>query len=95
MKISRREVEHIAELAKVELSEEETEVFAEQLSVILDHFQSLQAVDTSGVPPTAQVLPLRNIIREDEVKPSLSPEEVLGNAPRAERGYIKTPPVLE
>lgn len=95
MEITRQEVEHIAELAKIKLSEEELKVFAEQLSVILEHFLSLQEVDTSGISPTAQVIPLHNIMRQDEVTPSLPAEEVLGNAPNKEKGYIKTPPLRE
>ncbi|MBI2845783.1 MAG: Asp-tRNA(Asn)/Glu-tRNA(Gln) amidotransferase subunit GatC [Chloroflexi bacterium] len=95
MGIDRRQVEHIAELAKLELTPEEIEIFASQLSVILEHFRSLQEVDTGGIPPTAQVIPLRNVLRQDEVVPSLPTEDVLSNAPHKEKGYIKTPPLRE
>jgi len=94
MGLSRAEVEHIAELVKLALKEEEKELFALQLSSILEHFQALQALDTTGIPPTAQVIALKNVMRADEVTPSLSPEEALANAPRAEKGYFKVPTVL-
>ena len=94
MGLSRAEVEHIAELVKLALTEEEKEVFALQLSSILEHFQALQALDTTGISPTAQVIALKNVMRADEVTPSLSPEEALANAPQAEKGYFKVPAVL-
>jgi aspartyl-tRNA(Asn)/glutamyl-tRNA(Gln) amidotransferase subunit C len=87
-------VEHIAELVKLALTEEEKEVFALQLSSILEHFQALQALDTTGISPTAQVIALKNVMRADEVTPSLSLEEALANAPQAEKGYFKVPAVL-
>ncbi|MCJ7667118.1 MAG: Asp-tRNA(Asn)/Glu-tRNA(Gln) amidotransferase subunit GatC [Anaerolineae bacterium] len=94
MGLSRAEVEHIAELVKLALTEEEKEVFALQLSSILEHFQALQALDTTGISPTAQVIALKNVMRADEVTPSLSLEEALANAPQAEKGYFKVPAVL-
>ena len=94
MGLSRAEVEHIAELVKLALTEEEKEVFALQLSSILEHFQALQALDTTGISPTAQVIALKNVMRADEVTPSLSLEEALANAPQAEKGYFKVPGVL-
>jgi len=94
MGLSRAEVEHIAELVKLALTEEEKEVFGVQLSSILEHFQALQALDTTGIPPTAQVITLKNVMRADEVTPCLSPEEALANAPQAEKGYFKVPVVL-
>lgn len=94
MVLSRAEVEHIAELAKLALTEEEREVFARQLSSILEYFQALQALDTKGIPPTAQVIALKNVMRADEVTPCLSPEEALANAPQAEKGYFKVPTIL-
>ena len=70
-KLSTDEVRHVAELAKLQLTEEEVELFAGQLSAVLDYAAALEEVDTSHVPPTATVLPLRSIMREDVVKPSL------------------------
>jgi aspartyl-tRNA(Asn)/glutamyl-tRNA(Gln) amidotransferase subunit C len=88
------DVEHIAELAKLGLTEEEKQVFCEQLSAILEHFAKLQAVDTSAIPPTATVLPLRSVMRQDEVRPSLSPEEFLSNAPDREGDSVRVRAVL-
>ena len=88
------EVEHIAELARLGLTEEEKRTFQVQLSAILEYFEILQEVDTSQVPPTATVLPLRNVMREDKAQPSLSPEEVLANAPDREGDSFKVQAVL-
>ena len=65
------------------------------MSGILDHFQALQALDTEEIPPTAQVLDLRNVMRPDEVRPSLPQSEVLQNAPRAQDGFFRVQAVLE
>ncbi len=94
-KLTIAEVEHIAELAKLGLTEEEKHVFQEQLSAILEYFEMLQGVDTSAIPPTATVLPLRNVMREDEVRPSLPPELLLANAPKREGDSFKVQAVLE
>lgn len=95
MKLSREEVEHIAELAKVGLSEEEKALFQVQLSAILEYAAMLQRVDTSAIPPTATVLPLRNVMRPDEPRPSLPREDVLANAPQAEDGCFRVKVILE
>jgi aspartyl-tRNA(Asn)/glutamyl-tRNA(Gln) amidotransferase subunit C len=95
MKLSREEVLHIARLARVALTEEEITRLSEQLSNLLENFEILQRVDTEGVPPTAQSVTLRSVMREDEVAPSLPPQEVLANAPRREGDYFKVRAVLE
>jgi aspartyl-tRNA(Asn)/glutamyl-tRNA(Gln) amidotransferase subunit C len=95
MSISREDVEHVAYLARLGLTEEEKSRLAEQLSNILDHMQMIDRLDTSAIPPTAQVIPLRNVMREDEVRPSSAREDVLKNAPRREGDYFLVPPVLE
>ena len=95
MKISREEVLHIARLARVALTEEEIDRYSEQLSNLLDHFAVLQQVDTTGVPPTAQSIDLRSVMREDAVRPSLSPDDVLANAPHREEDSFRVKPVLE
>jgi aspartyl-tRNA(Asn)/glutamyl-tRNA(Gln) amidotransferase subunit C len=95
MKLSREEVLHIARLARVALTEEEITRMSEQLSNLLEHFEDLQKVDTEGVPPTAQSVTLQSIMREDEVKPSLPPEDVLANAPRREGDCFRVRAVLE
>ncbi len=95
MKLSREEVRHIALLARVDLSEGEIEKLREQLSDILENFEILREVDTTGVPPTAQVTGLENVMRDDEAGPSLPQAEVLANAPRAEEGFFRIKAVLE
>jgi len=95
MKLTRAEVDHIAELAKLELTEEEKEKFREQLSAILEYAEMLQRLDTEAIPPTATVLPLRNVMRPDEVEPSLPVEDILANAPQAEDSYFKVQAILE
>ena len=95
MKLSREEVLHISALAKVGMTEADVEKFREQLSNILENFEALQKLDTTGVPPTAQAIALQNVIKSDEVRPSLTPEEVLANAPQREGEFIKVKIVLE
>lgn len=95
MKLDRETVEHIAALARIGLSEEEIELMREQLSSILDHIASLQDVDTDDIPPTAQVIQLQNVMRDDVVQPSLPREAVLANAPATEDGYLKVNAVLD
>lgn len=95
MKLDRATVEHIATLARLGLSEEEMDLLAEQLSSVLDHINVLQEVDTDDIPPTAQVIELQNILRDDDVEPSMSVEDVLRNAPRSEDGFIKVNAVLD
>ncbi|MGQ9628623.1 MAG: Asp-tRNA(Asn)/Glu-tRNA(Gln) amidotransferase subunit GatC [Anaerolineae bacterium] len=95
MKLSLEEVEHIAELAKLGLTEEEKEKFRGQLSAILEYAERLQKLDTEAIPPTATVLPLRNVMREDEVEPSFPREKILSNAPDREDGYFRVKAILE
>ncbi|WP_366972150.1 Asp-tRNA(Asn)/Glu-tRNA(Gln) amidotransferase subunit GatC [Thermoflexus sp.] len=95
MPISREEVEHIAELAKLALTEEEKTLYAEQLSAILEYFRQLQEVDTSGIPPTATVLPIRNVFRPDEPGEPMPREELLRNAPAQADGCFQVQPILE
>lgn len=94
-KLSLAEVETIAELAKLTLTEAEKATFQEQLSAILAYAEMLQQVDTTDIPPTASAIPLSNVMRPDEVTLSLSNEEVLFNAPEAEEGSFKVRAVLE
>ena len=94
-KLSHVEVEHIAELAKLSLTDEEKERFGEQLSAILEYAEVLQRLDTEAILPTATVLPLRNVMAADQVRPSLPREDVLANAPEAEGGCFKVRAILE
>lgn len=93
-KISEKEVEHTAWLARIELTEEEKRLFTEQFNTILDYFEIIKELDTEKVPPTSHVLDLTNVFREDEVTPSLSAEEVLKTAPKKERGFFKAPKII-
>jgi aspartyl-tRNA(Asn)/glutamyl-tRNA(Gln) amidotransferase subunit C len=95
MKLSREEVQHIARLARLGMTDTELERFREQLSNILENFEILQQVDTSDVPPTAQAIPLQNVVRDDKVAPSLPPDDVLANAPQKEGELFRVKAVLE
>lgn len=95
MKLSRKEVQHIALLARLGLSETEIEKFRLQLSNILENFEVLEQIDTKNLPPTAQSITLQNVLRPDEPKPSCPVEEILSNAPQREGNYFKTRAVLE
>ncbi len=95
MKLSREEALHIARLARLGVTGEDVDKFREQLSNILENFEILRQVDTEGVPPTAQSIVLQNIMRDDEVAPSLPPEDILANAPRREGECFRVRAVLE
>lgn len=94
-KLSREEVETIAELAKLTLTEEEKAIFQEQLSAILDYAEMLQQIDTIGIPPTTSAIPLHNVMRPDERRLHLPHEEALFNAPEAEDGQFKVQAILD
>lgn len=95
MALTPEDVDHVAALARLGISAEERALFAQQLSGVLDQFRALQALDTEHILPTAQVLDLRNVMRRDQVRPSLPQDEVLANAPRQEGGFFKVQAVLE
>ncbi|HET9016027.1 MAG TPA: Asp-tRNA(Asn)/Glu-tRNA(Gln) amidotransferase subunit GatC [Thermomicrobiaceae bacterium] len=94
-KLSLEEVDHVAMLARLGLTPEERERMREQLSSILEHISRLQELDTEAIPPTAQVITLENVMRDDDVQPSLTLEQVLENAPQSEDGMFKVNAVLE
>jgi aspartyl-tRNA(Asn)/glutamyl-tRNA(Gln) amidotransferase subunit C len=93
-RITREDVAHVADLARLALSEEELDRFTDQLAAVLDHARDVEALDTAGVPPTAHPLPLRDVLRDDEVRSSLDRDEVLTQAPASEGGRFSVPPVL-
>jgi len=95
MPLTLKEVEHIANLARLELTDEEKAHYREQLSAILDYFSQLRELNTADIPPTSSVLPQRSALREDQPRPGLSLEELLRNEPDAEAGLFRVPPVLE
>lgn len=92
--ISTDDVAHVARLARLELADGELERFTGQLAAVLEHAAELEALDLSDVPPTNHPYPLRNVVRPDEVRPSLERDEVLGQAPLAEDGQFRVPPAL-
>ena len=95
MKLSHEEVRHIAELAKLGITDEEVEQFSEQLSAILEYAEKLNELDTEAIPPTAQVIELHNVMRDDEPRPSLPTEDVLANAPQREGDRFRVLAILE
>jgi aspartyl-tRNA(Asn)/glutamyl-tRNA(Gln) amidotransferase subunit C len=95
MALTREEVEHVADLAKLGLTEEEIETYREQLSAILEYAALLERLDTDAIPPTATVLPLSNVMRADEPASSLSQADALANAPSATEGYFQVKAILE
>jgi len=95
MALTLEDVEHVARLARLRLSPAELEKMRDQLSNILDHFQMLQQIDVSTVPPTAQVTDLVNVLREDEIRPSLPREQALANAPEQQDGMFRVRAIFE
>jgi aspartyl-tRNA(Asn)/glutamyl-tRNA(Gln) amidotransferase subunit C len=95
MPLDRSQVEHIASLARIGLTEEEIEMFGEQLSQILEQFEVLNELDTSGVAPTGHASGLQTVMRDDLAEDSLDSEDVLKNAPRREGEFFRVNAVLE
>ncbi|MDQ3660539.1 MAG: Asp-tRNA(Asn)/Glu-tRNA(Gln) amidotransferase subunit GatC [Actinomycetota bacterium] len=95
MAIDRAAVDHVARLARLDLSEQERDRMSEELARILEHAELIQALDLHGVEPTSHPLPLVNALRPDEAGRSLGPEEALGGAPQAEGGCFRVPRIIE
>ena len=95
MKLSNEDVLNIARLARMGLTEDEVGRLREQLSHLLEHFEVLQQVDTTDVPPTAHSIVLQTVVRDDEVAESLPPDQILANAPQTEEGFFRVKAVLE
>ncbi len=95
MSLTLEEVLHIANLARLELSEDELERYLGQLSAILEYFQQLESVDTEQVPPTASVSDEQTALREDQARPGLTLDELLQNAPESDERLFHVPPVFE
>ena len=93
--ISREEVEHVAGLARLGLTDDEIDLMQTQLSRILEAIEQLRDVDTSAVGPTAQVIALENVMRDDAARPGLSRGAALANAPQREGPFLRVPTVLE
>ncbi|MCU4186526.1 Asp-tRNA(Asn)/Glu-tRNA(Gln) amidotransferase subunit GatC [Acidiferrimicrobium sp. IK] len=92
--ISTADVAHVARLARLALTDEELEQFTGQLAAVLAHAADVEALDTTGVPPTAHPLPIDNVLRDDVVVPCADREEVLAQAPASESGRFRVPRIL-
>jgi aspartyl-tRNA(Asn)/glutamyl-tRNA(Gln) amidotransferase subunit C len=95
VKLSRQEVEHVALLARLELSDEEKERLTGRLNQIMEHFEMLQELDTSQVEPTSHSVPLQNVFRADVAGPSMPVEDVLANGPETRDDQFVVPQVVE
>ena len=93
--IDRKDVEHVARLTRLALSEAELERMREQLNSILAHLDTLRAVPTEGVEPTSHAVDLVNVMREDEVAPCLSQDDALANAPDRSGEFFRVPRIIE
>jgi len=89
------DIEKVSRLARIELSEEEKKVFGNQLEQILTYMDQLNQLDTAGIEPTSHAIPIYNVFRDDEVRPSSSREDVLDISPEHEDGYFKVPRIIE
>lgn len=94
MRLTLQEVEHIAQLAHLSLTEAQKALYRQQLSAILEYAQRLDELDTSGLPPTATALPSRSVMRPDETEESMPREDLLSNAPESAEGLFLVPPIL-
>jgi aspartyl-tRNA(Asn)/glutamyl-tRNA(Gln) amidotransferase subunit C len=95
MPISRADVEHVARLARLRLTDEELDRFQAQLAVILEEADKIRRLPTEGVPPTAHAVPMANVWRDDVVGPCLTQAEALSTAPEVEQGRFKVPRIIE
>ena len=94
-KIGLKDVQHIANLARLTFDEQEMESYQYQLSRILDYIEKLNQLDTEGVPPTSHVIPIRNVMKPDEKRDLFQREDIMANAPSTEQGYFEVPKVIE
>ncbi|MCS7259713.1 MAG: Asp-tRNA(Asn)/Glu-tRNA(Gln) amidotransferase subunit GatC [Anaerolineae bacterium] len=94
-RLSLQEVEYIAQLARLGLSDEEKDLLCEQLSAILEYAATINQLNTEGVEPMTSALPLRNVMRPDVTLPELTPDEALRNAPAVENGHFRVQSILE
>jgi aspartyl-tRNA(Asn)/glutamyl-tRNA(Gln) amidotransferase subunit C len=92
--ISRDDVAHVAKLARLDVTDEELDIYTTQLAAILDHAADVEALDVGDVPPMSHPFPLVNVLRPDEVQPCVDRDEVLAVAPAVEDGRFRVPPIL-
>jgi len=95
MKLTKQEIEHVANLARLDLTPEEKEKMTVQLADIIEFASKLDELDTEGIVPTAHILKIDNVFRKDEVRPSFVREDILENAPDSADGCIKVPKIVE
>jgi aspartyl-tRNA(Asn)/glutamyl-tRNA(Gln) amidotransferase subunit C len=95
VKLSKEDIEHVALLARLELSEEEKDSLTGRLNQIMEHFGKLQELDTSQVEPTSHSIPLQNVFRQDVAGPSMTPADVVANAPESRDDQFVVPQVVE
>jgi aspartyl-tRNA(Asn)/glutamyl-tRNA(Gln) amidotransferase subunit C len=93
-RITTEDVAHVAQLARLRLTDEELQQFTAQLAAVLDHARDVEALDTAGVPPTAHPLPIQNVLRDDIAEPCLDRAEVLAAAPSVELDRFRVPRIL-
>jgi aspartyl-tRNA(Asn)/glutamyl-tRNA(Gln) amidotransferase subunit C len=92
--IENKDVEYVSWLARLDLTEEERQRFTRQLGQVLEHAEKIRSLDTEGVEPTSHPIPLKNVLRDDEVRPCLTQAEALSAAPRSEGGYFVVPKIV-
>lgn len=95
MKITSDQVEHVANLARLNLTEEEKIKFTKEMKEIIGFANKLNELDTKGIEPSAHVIPMNNVFREDKVEPSYDREKIISNAPTSENGCFKVPKIVE
>ena len=94
MKITKEEVIHVSKLARLEMDDTDIDTFSQQIGTILEYFETLNQVDTTGINPTSHAISLTNAFRQDEGKEHLNRESALANAPEKENGYFLVPKVI-
>ena len=94
-KITMRDVEHVARLSRLALTDQEKERMRRELDGILSYIDKLRALDTANVPPTSHAVPMTNVMREDEPRPSLAQDEMLANAPERSGEFFRVPKIIE
>ena len=94
-KITMRDVEHVARLSRLALTDQEKERMRRELDGILSYIDKLRALDTANVPPTSHAVPMTNVMREDEPRPSLAQDEMLANAPERGGEFFRVPKIIE
>ncbi len=93
--LTREDIDKVAYLSRLELSEEEKDKLTTHINRLLESFQELQALDTDDVEPTSHTIPVANVFRKDEARPSLKPEDVIANAPQVDDSCFVVPRVVE